>query len=354
VRAIYQIDPLTDCRWEGFVSRTPAASAFHSREWLKALHQAYGYRPIVFTTSEPSSDLTNGIVFCSVESWLTGRRLVSLPFSDHCDVLVRTPEDSQALMAGIEHEINQCKWRYIEMRPISLTELAGANRQAAATYYHHSVDLVPERATIFGKFHKASIQRKIRRAQRENLEYQEGATDSLIDSFYTLLVSTRRRHRVPPQPKKWFRILRDCFGGALKIRLATKDGRPIAGMLTIRHKNTLIYKYGASDPRFWNLGGTHLLYWTSIQEAKKDGLTSFDLGRSDADQPGLATFKRRWGAQESKLIYWRFGRSGKANMSHMLDTNRKSWKVQLAKDVFASLPTSVLPAIGRVLYKHIG
>ena len=335
------------------MKRTPQASLFHSREWLEALRQSYGYQPVVFTTSAPSEGLANGIVFCQVESWLTGRRLVSLPFSDHCELLVERPEDLCALMTAIEEERTNGKWRYVEVRPLAPVP-GRANEAAATIYYHHQLNLAPSIDELFRNFHKDSIQRKIRRAQREALDYEEGTTDPLLDSFYELLVSTRRRHCVPPQPKQWFRILRDCFGSALKIRISSKQGRPVAGMLTIRHKDSLIYKYGGSDPRFGSLGGMHLLYWKSIQEAKKDGLKSFDLGRSDAHQAGLITFKRRWGADESKLTYWRFGSSRQSDTSHRFDLCHENWKSRLAKHVFANVPTSLLPTVGRLLYKHVG
>jgi len=335
------------------LKRTPQVSLFHSREWLEALRQTYGYQPIVFTTSPPSADLANAIVFCQIESWLTGRRLVSLPFSDHCELLVDRPEDLSILMAAIDEELEKGKWRYVEARP--LASIPGrANQRAAKIYYHHQMNLAPSIDELFRNLHKDSIQRKIRKAEREKLDYQEGTTDSLLDSFYELLVLTRRRHCVPPQPKRWFRTLRDCFGSALKIRIATKQGKPIAGMLTIRHKDCLIYKYGGSDPRFGTLGGMHLLYWKSIQEAKNDGLKSFDLGRSDAHQAGLITFKRRWGADESKLTYWRLGGSRESDTSHTFDLLRENWKSRLAKYVFANMPTSLLPAVGSLLYKHIG
>src|SRR5208282_5243177 len=50
-------------------------------------------------------------------------------------------------------------------------------------------------------------------------------------------------------------------------------------------------KYGCSDARFNNLGGMHLLFWRSIEEAKKDGLRTFDLGRSGREGAGLNVFK---------------------------------------------------------------
>ena len=84
----HEIDPLTDPRWDRFLQQHPRASVFHSTPWLEALRRTYGYRPVAYTTSAPHEDLENGLVFCRVESWLTGRRLVSLPFSDSCELLV--------------------------------------------------------------------------------------------------------------------------------------------------------------------------------------------------------------------------------------------------------------------------
>src|SRR5216110_3070476 len=84
----YTLDPLLDPRWPEFLERHASASIFHSRGWLEALRRTYGYEPIAYTTSPPTVDLANGLVFCRIDSWLTGRRLVSLPFSDHTEPLV--------------------------------------------------------------------------------------------------------------------------------------------------------------------------------------------------------------------------------------------------------------------------
>jgi len=81
---VYTLDPLQDSRWAELIARHPQASVFHTMAWLQTLRRTYGYQPTVFTTTGPESALDNGIVFCQVRSWLTGRRLVSLPFSDHC------------------------------------------------------------------------------------------------------------------------------------------------------------------------------------------------------------------------------------------------------------------------------
>lgn len=143
-----------------------------------------------------------------------------------------------------------------------------------------------------------------------------------------------------------------CFGEALKFRIVLKGGRAIAGMLTLRYKDVLTYKYGASDADFNNLGGMHLLYWESIREAKNSGMRSFDLGRTDLDQTGLIVFKDRWGADPLIVTYSRRSIAGK--LEHIFDPNSTSWKAQTAKHLFGHAPASLLSLMGNLLYKHIG
>jgi len=351
-RVARAIDPITDPRWERFLQRHPRASLFHSAAWLKALSRTYGYKPIAYTTSSAGKDLQNGMVFCRVESWLTGRRLVSLPFSDHCEPLLETENDLQAFTVALEQESRREQWRYIEVRPLTPFLINTELRHTGVAYSFHELDLTPDIDTIFANFHKSSIQRKIRRAEREGLTYREGSTEELLDHFYALLATTRKRHKLPPQPRKWFTNLMDSFGDALKIRVAFKGTRPVAAMLTIRYKNTLTYKYGCSDPRFNKLGSMHLLFWKAIQEAKAAGLQRFDFGRTDAGQDGLTTFKSRWGATQSVLTYGRYGLSD--NSTHAFDLQATKWKAKAAKYVLQHLPSGVLSMIGQVLYGHVG
>jgi CelD/BcsL family acetyltransferase involved in cellulose biosynthesis len=346
------IEPLNDSRWEGFLQRHPRASLFHSSAWLKALYQTYGYQPIAYTTSPENGDLDNAIAFCRVESWLTGRRLVSLPFSDHCEPLVDTEQDLIALIAAVEHESHKKHWRYVEIRPLEQLGIVTSLRRDALRYSFHQIAPTRDLDTLFRNCHKSSTQRKIRRAEREGLIYREGSTEEFLDHFYQLLKLTRKRHRLPPQPRKWFANLMAGFGEDLKIRVAFKQDQAIASMLTIRYKETMVYKYGCCDPRFNNLGCMHLLYWKTIQDAKDLGLRSFDLGRTDADQQGLITFKNRWGATQSMLTYLRYCAS--EDSTHFFDIQTTQWKSRATKLVCSVIPPSLLAKVGQVMYRHIG
>src|ERR1700691_872312 len=345
--AVYELNPLDDPRWETLVRNHPRASVFHSANWLRALQTAYGYDPTVVTTCPRQAALTNGLVFCRVESWLTGRRMVSLPFSDHCEPLINNSGELDDLLFSMRRDVDIARWKYIEIRPPFYQPGSLTGFGKSVTYYLHRLNL-SGRSTqeLFHNFHKSCIQRKIRRAERERLKYAEGASEILFQQFYKLLVVTRRRLFLPPQPQSWFRALISSFGKDLKIRVVSKDDLPVASILTLCHKKTMVYKYGCSDTRFNRLGGMALLFWNSIQEAKDKGLDELDMGRSDGNQSGLISFKEHWGAVGTHLNYWRYPSRpvGTAN----------AWHESILRRLVQATPTAALRTVGKLLYRHIG
>jgi len=347
---IYRFDPLQDARWPKLLETHRYASVFHTPAWLEALRRTYGYKPIAFTLSPPTGELKNGLVFCRVCSWITGGRMVSLPFSDHCEPLVDRLEDLDFLIGCLQADMEHQKWKYLEVRPVNgiFTRKGEASGfRNAKVYYLHSLDLRPELDDIFRSLHKDSAQRRIRHAERLNLVSQHGRSEQLLKDFYGLQKLTRRRHHLPPQPYAWFRNLLSCMGSALEIRLAYKDRVPVAGVLTLRFRNTLYYKYGVSDARLKNMGAMPFLLWDTIRDAKKAGLEEFDLGRSESDNEGLIAFKDHWTHIHRQISYWRYPASDSLASS-------EDWKLRIAKRIFTLMPDRVLDATGRLIYRHIG
>ena len=344
--SIFTLNPLQDPRWSRFVASHPQASVFHTSQWLDALRRTYLYDPVVYTTTPAGRELTNGIAFCQIRSWASGDRLVSLPFSDHCQPLA-SPIEFAELMEGLNASREKL-WKYIELRPLAPIRAASADELAKSeSFSFQMLDLRPSLDQLFHNFHKSCVQRKIHRAERENLTYEEGRSESLLQQFYSLLLHTRRRHGLPPQPLLWFRNVLACLGDRVLIRVACKDGQPVASMVTMQYKDALVYKYGCSDSRFNNLGGNALLFWRAIQDAKKDGLLRFDLGRSDSENHGLIAFKENWGAISTHLDYYRLPAR---HSSHLVS----AWRARFARGLFYLMPDSLLSATGKLLYRHIG
>jgi hypothetical protein len=349
--SVFTVYPLTDARWDELVSRHPRAGVFHTSGWLSALQRTYGYEPVAFTTSHASGPLTNALVFCKVKSWITGRRLVSLPFSDHCDLLADCTAEAEELLADISEKVIMDGYHHAEIRPMTAGEPApwiSANLQPAETFCLHRLSLERPLDTLFRNFHRNCIQRKIQRAEREELVYESGRSEALLVKFYDLQLRTRRRHGLPPQPVRWFRNLVELLGDNLTIRLASKDQSPVAAILTLSNKTTVTFKYGCSDERLHNLGGTPFLLWKAIEEAKCQGMLEFDLGRSELDHAGLVRFKDRMGAVRTMLPYWRYP------SVKTVDAGRPTWRIQIAKAIFSLVPDPVVVASGKFLYRHIG
>ena len=145
----------------------------------------------------------------------------------------------------------------------------------------------------------------------------------------------------------WFRNLVICLGDRLTIRVLSKDEQPIASILTLSYKNTLVYKYGCSDARFHNLGAMPLLFWKAIQEGKQWDAQEFDLGRSEVDNSGLIAFKEHLGAVRSELSYFRLTR-------RRAPAHSRARRMRVIRRVFGGMPDALAQLAGRVLYRHMG
>jgi CelD/BcsL family acetyltransferase involved in cellulose biosynthesis len=344
------IDPLQDSRWSALIANHPRTSVFHTPGWLEALRRTYGFRPQAYTTSRSTDVLTDAFLFVPIRSWLTGRRIVSLPFSDHCAPLLSTPEAQTSILRHLRTALDRDKLKYVEFRPTDAefaSQAIGCGFEPARSYYLHRVDLRPSLDDIFRSVDKDSVQRRIRRAEREELIEKCGRSDELLTGFYKLLVMTRKRHGVPPQPYSWFRNVLDCMGDLAEIRMicAAKDV-PAAAILTLRFKSSAVYKYGAYDEKFKHFGVMPLLLWRAIENAKAGGATEFDLGRSDENNAGLVAFKGKWAKDPSRLVYWRYPALPRSS-------SIQEWKLKGAQLLFAHSPRTVLTAAGRMLYRHI-
>jgi hypothetical protein len=344
---IHVLDPLSDNRWDELVSHHPRASIFHERGWLEALARTYGYKPFVLTSAPPGEPLENGLVLCRVSSWMTGTRLVSLPFSDHCEPLLNTACELQEFMNWLHEECDRQHGRYVEFRPLSAMQAEGDSLQPSGSYWFHELDLRPSPDQIFRRLHPNSFRRKVQRAEREGLSYESGDSEKLLHEFYRLLLITRKRHHLLPQPLVWFQNLLQYMRKKLQIRVARKNDIPVAAMLTLRHESSVVYKYGCSDERFHSFGGMPFLFWKLLQESKASRAERIDFGRTDLRNEGLLAFKDRLGTNRKLLTYYRYQKTTRRGVATLAN-------LQAVRQFLSFLPEVVSSAAGRVLYRHMG
>jgi len=294
--------------------------------------------------------LQDGVAACKVKSWLVRPRLVSLPFSDHAEPLVSDQENLLRLLAFLEKGTEEGKWRSVELRPPCAGQSFAnwSQFQDGQQFVLHSLNLQPSLANLFRGLNKDSTQRKIRKAVREGLKYEEGRSEEQLRKFFRLLIMTRRRNSLPPPPFAWFQNVLHCLGEHAKIRIATTRKGELAGaVFSLRYKETMLFKYGASDARFHSLGTMPFLLWQAIEEAKYSGAAQFDFGRSGMENKGLINFKHHFGANQSVLIH-------KVFPAMSWEAGRNSGSLVCAKKVFSILPDRALVLAGKLIYPHIG
>src|SRR5437762_13967972 len=112
-----RLSPLEKPEWDKLVISHRDASFFHSASWAGVLHDTYGHAPHYFCTVNDER-LSAVLPVMEVNSPLTGRRGVSLPFTDECRFLSDDSITAEAVFREVINFGRKRKWKYIECRCI--------------------------------------------------------------------------------------------------------------------------------------------------------------------------------------------------------------------------------------------
>lgn len=338
------VNPLNCPEWNEMLLGCGHGTIFHSANWARLLAESYGYHPAYFTLSRQGA-LAGCLPLMEVNSVLTGRRGVSLSFSDYCGSIVEGPADFQLLFDSILELGRRSGWRHVEFRG----EESLAAERPASSYAHHLLELSGDERLMHSRL-RESTARNIRKAVKEGVTVEICRSLQGVRDFYRLHCLTRRRHGLPPQPGRFFDKLHEhvISQGLGFTALARKGQTTVAGVICLHFGCSALYKYGASDAAFQHLRANNLVLWEAIKYCAREGFRTFSLGRTDLDNEGLLTFKDGWGGNRSVLNYHRYEF---ASNGFVCDHERN---LEVYKNVLKKLPIDVLKMLGKLAYRHIG
>lgn len=321
-------------------------SFFHSKEWGKLLIESYNYKPTYYTLFE-NGELSAVIPMMEVNSWITGNRAISLPFSDYCEPLFKSRNLSQTLAEEIIKTLEIQKTKYIEFR--TSKHLYPFETEQYRRDLRHILKLDKNESDLL-KQCSDNTKRNIKKAAKENLSLKIQNDENGIRNFYDMMCETRKKHGLPPQPFSFFKNILDLIitKGFGDILFAIKDNNYISGAIYLKFGKKLLYKYGASYSQYLKFRGNHFVMWEAIKKYKNEGYEEFDFGESDLEQEGLKRFKRGWNADELSIYTTRYNLKEKNFLPVSPLTQGFHTKI------FSHLPISILKIIGNNLYKHIG
>ena len=332
------VNPLEHPDWDAVLTRRPDFSFFHGAAWTKVLVETYGYQPVWLARE------SSWLPLMEVDSWLTGRRGIALPFTDACAPLCEIKKDLQPLFARAVEFGKARRWQSIELR--GGRKFLG-DAPASLSFYGHTLALVPEELRLFADM-DGSARQAVRRAEKEGVTVEVSQSAEAVRAFYVLQCLTRKRHGLPPQPFRfflniWRHILSQNQG---MVVLASERGERIAGAVCFYLGGRAIYKYGASDFRRQHLRPNNLVMWTAMQWLARRGATALDLGKTSLANEGLRKFKLNLGATEQRIDYVKFDlRSDR----FVVEADAiAGWHNR----VFRALPVFLSRRAGALLYKH--
>ncbi len=334
----------TDPRWMSFAESSSQANVFHHPAWMNLLAECYGYKPFILALQENEDQIGAGLALMEVKSVLSGKRWVSLPFSDYFIPVYKDDEAANRLSRELADYYQEAKIPKVEIR---WKIPANPSIQYGSEFYLHRLTLDRDPEVVEKKLHRTQRQ-NIHTAEKNGVEIEVGRQLEHVREFYRLHCITRRRQGVPVQPWHFFelifkRLIDNDLGFVL---LAHAQGQCLAAGLFLHWGKTLTYKYASSSENLQNLRPNHLLTWSAIRWGCENGFSIFDFGRTDVSNEGLRTYKSRWGVDESELVY--------STLSEKTPHQSSGRLTSLMEKVIQKSPLWVCKLAGEVLYRHYG
>jgi FemAB-related protein (PEP-CTERM system-associated) len=337
---------------DAHVAQQMTQTLYYTPAWLDLITEIYGYSAIPVTATNASGQVTGCLPLCFIQSTMTGRRLVSLPFSDHCPLLAADEASANDLVEQAIRLAQEKRVKYLELRTGINNMLAGRSGFVASDLYVRWLKPLTPDVDALLRSVDGSVRRAIKKAERLGVHVRMAQDRAEMEHFYRLHLRTRsKKLGMPAQPRRYFFTLWDNFApsGTMQLWLAEQQGVVVAGSIFLTSGTTLKLAYNASDERYLHVRPVNLLLWIAMQWAAANGYDMFDIGRTARDNPGLMRFKRHMGAIMEPLPYYYYPR-----MAGLAATSERSWSYRLLTGCWKRFPLQLAAPVGGHLYKHLG
>lgn len=337
------LDPLADPHWDEKLLAHEDASIFHTAAWARVLGETYGLRTCYLGEAE-TDRFQILLPLMDVRSFLTGRRGVSLPFSDYCEPLVPEGYSGAGLLDLLIRLGRERGWRFIDFHG---GERLFQGAHPAVSFFIHTMELSPDQKVLFMKL-KDSTRRNVRKANAAGVAVSIDTSLGALKTFYGLHCLTRKDSGLPPQPFFFFRKIHEHIiaKGRGCVVLATVRNQAVAGAVFFHFGSRALFKFGASDRRFYRHRPNDCTMWEAIRWHGEKGFSQLCFGRTEKSNEGLRRYKAGFGATERTINYYRYD-PVRATFASM-----KSSPGNIPRRVFQWMPTFLSQLIGRIAYKH--
>lgn len=340
---VHALDHRRRIDWQTFVNDHPDGTLFHGLAWKRAVERTFGHRSRYFIAYR-SGDVVGVLPAFEVRSVVAGRLLVSVPYGTYGGILANDPAICGALFEELKSVGIQIGARSIELRSIksSVPEL---ETQCTHVTFRKPLPTVAE--DVWDVFPRKARAAARRASQRYQLTTE--FTDENLPEVWRLYARSMRRLASPNYPFRFFEALVGATPDEHVVQLVRWRGRPVAGLLTLLDRKTVMPYFAGLDERLEIYGLNHYLYMQSMRWGIENGYRIYDFGRTRLDNIGSFNFKRFCGFEPSSLEYQTFVMPGR--VAPNLSPGSPKWAA--ARRVWKTLPLSITRPLGSWLAKSI-
>ncbi len=338
---IIEMDPNTDRRWNNFVFSNTKGSIYHHSLWIDVIYKTYKYEPVCIGIENIKTKKIEGIFpTFLVKSKFTGNRIVSVPFTTYCDILVDKYIFSEVINYIFE---KYPKYKFLEVKYLNQYGIKYIQCNFQKLYYTHILSLDYDIKKTFESVHR-SARKGIRKAEKNNLKLRFGESENDLKEFYKLEVKVRQKHGLPPQPYSFFlnMFMYLYEKGFMYLPIIEKDNKVLAAGIILKYKNIHYIEYTASDNNYLSLRPNNKLFWEIIKYAHNDGAKFIDFGRTENKNKSLIKYKENWGAKPFEL-------------SSIYYPEKYGFKIKdrkILKKINTMIPKVMLKLEGKIVYSH--
>lgn len=352
---VLTVEQAESAGWNEMLAAHPMGSVFQHTAFIRMIAATFGHvRPYVLSLWDVEERCIGGLAICLVKSWLTGRRLVSIPFAFYADPVVRSSEQFGVLFGAVLELAKREEASYVEVKCRNSVDILAETGLMKPVYYYRTyyLDLTGGLDAVWEQFHRSCVKQKISRAQKSGIQVRTAASGADVAAFHDLLSRNRRQLGLPPQKPEYFQnIWRELVPCRLaRFYVAFVDARLVGGLCTFAFRDTLFLGYIAMDDSLRGSGVGQLLAWTAIQEASRQGMAIVDIGKTSPYADGLIQYKKHLGGIEASAPSFYYPQA----MGVASHEDERQLVHRVMRLCWRIAPLGVSRAASRFFYRHTG
>jgi FemAB-related protein (PEP-CTERM system-associated) len=341
VRTADLSDPAERGRIDAFVQAQPGASPFHTSAWSLGVERGCGQRSH-YLLAEEGQGVAGVLPLTEIRSPLFGSALVSAGFGVGGGILGQ----GEAMLA----EAAVALARRLSVPSVELRGgPASTGWMTQEGIYAGFARALPAIDDAILKAIPRKQRAEVRRAQGFGLDVRHGRSERDLADHYRVYSESVRNLGTPVFPRSLFRAMLDAFGEAADILTVSKDGRPVASVLSLYFNGTVYPYWGGGTDAARSLRANEHLYFELMRHAAARGCTRFDFGRSKVGT-GAYAYKKNWGFEPQPLRHAVHALDGAAPR----EINPLSPKYRLQVRLWQKLPLPVANLIGPSIARGLG